>query len=464
MDNSVPDLVLFLGRFHPLMVHFPIGFLFFAFILEVYGRWKKILQLIDAVALALLSGAISALLACILGYMLAQSGDYGQDALDKHFWFGIATTVFAFFAWALRSDKINIRRLKGLRPNIATLTLVVVLVGITGHYGGNLTHGEDYLVKYLPFGKVKKTVLPPIAKLEEAGFYDYLANPILEAKCISCHNSGKKKGGLSLQDSIAIMEGGDKGKSLIPGDASRSDIIRRVLLPPGHEDHMPPKGKTPLMDEEKTILSFWIEQGHADFKAKVTELETPDEIVNIASNMLGLENTGSPRGTTMPTVKAVADGVIQEITAAGFHVRELVFESNLYEIVLPKGSITIGNRDDIDAKLAKLLPIKNHILWLSLKDSQLMDRHLEVIGGFTNLQKLEIQENPITDIGITAIAHCSNLVGLNLYSTKITRSSLETFSKMGNLKRVYVWGTEISSEDVKVLGENSDFPEIVFGI
>ena len=63
MDSSVPDLVLFLGRFHPLLVHFPIGFLFFAFILEIFGRRKKIPQLIDAVPLALLCGAISALLA-----------------------------------------------------------------------------------------------------------------------------------------------------------------------------------------------------------------------------------------------------------------------------------------------------------------------------------------------------------------------------------------------------------------
>src|SRR5690606_10553505 len=246
MDNNIPDLVLFLGRFHPLLVHFPIGFLFFAFILEIYGRRKKIPQLIDAVPLALLCGAISALLACILGYMLSLSGDYEEGILDIHFWFGVATTILTFFAWAIRSNKINIPFLKGLRSNIATLTLIVVLVGVTGHYGGNLTHGADYLVKYAPFGKVERTVLPPIAKLEDAVCFDYLAHPILEAKCIGGHNSSKKKGVLSLQDTIAIMKGGDNGEALVPGNASKSDIIKRVFLPPSHEDHMPPKGKTPL--------------------------------------------------------------------------------------------------------------------------------------------------------------------------------------------------------------------------
>lgn len=464
MDSSVPDLVLFLGRFHPVVVHFPIGFLFFAFILEVYGRRKKIPQLIDAVPLALLSGAISALLACILGYMLSQSGDYEQSALDTHFWFGVATTIVTFFAWAIRSNKINIQQLKGLRPNMAALTLVVVLVGATGHYGGDLTHGEGYLVRYAPFGRAEKVVLPPVADLGEAGVFDYLANPILEAKCISCHNSSKKKGGLSLQDTIAIMKGGDNGDALVPGSASRSDIIKRVMLLPSHEDHMPPKGKTPLTDEEKTILSFWIENGNADFQVKASDLEIPEEIVGIASNMLGLENMGGQRGTSMPIVKEVADGVIQEIIAAGFHVRELVFESNLYEIVLPNGSVTIGNEAEIDGKLAKLLPIKDHIIWLSLKDNQLNDKHLEIISGFVNLQKLEIQKNPITDAGIMAITNCPNIVGLNVFQTKITKSSLETFSKMGNLKRVYVWGTAITDKDVLAFGERTNFPEIIFGL
>lgn len=464
MDNSVPDLVLFLGRFHPMVVHFPIGFLFFALILEIYGRRKRMPQLIEAVPLALLSGAISAFLACILGYMLSQSGDYGQPALDRHFWFGVATTLFTFFAWAVRTNKINIRQVKGLRANIASLTLAVVLVGITGHYGGNLTHGADYLVRYMPFGKTEKIVLPPIASLDEAVFFDYLAQPILEAKCISCHNSDKKKGGLSLQDSTAIMNGGENGVALVPGNALDSDIIRRIMLSPNHEDYMPPKGKTPLTDGEKTILSFWIEQGNADFKARFADMETPDEIVSIASNMLGLENSTGKKGTSTPTVEQVSDALIQEILAAGFLVRELVFESSLYEIVLPKGSITAGNKDEINVKLAKLMPIKEHILWLSLKDNQITDKHLETIGGFTNLQKLEIQENPITDIGISAIANCENIVGLNLYGTKITKSSLGTFSKMPNLERVYVWGTAINNEDVKAFGGKDGFPEIVFGL
>ena len=67
MDNSVPDFVLFLGRFHPLVVHLPIGFLLFAFILEVFSRWKKNPVLTTSIPLALLLGSGSGGVPCILG-------------------------------------------------------------------------------------------------------------------------------------------------------------------------------------------------------------------------------------------------------------------------------------------------------------------------------------------------------------------------------------------------------------
>ncbi|WP_026815007.1 DUF2231 domain-containing protein, partial [Arenibacter certesii] len=168
MDSSVPDFILFLGRLHPLVVHLPIGFLFFAFILELYGRWNKNSTLSIAITLALFFGAISALVASVLGYMLSLSGDYEEGMLDTHFWFGVATTIVTFLAWAIRSGKFNMPKFNGLKPNMATLALVVVLVSVTGHYGGNLTHGSDYLVKYAPFGRSEKVVLPPISRLEEA--------------------------------------------------------------------------------------------------------------------------------------------------------------------------------------------------------------------------------------------------------------------------------------------------------
>lgn len=464
MESSVPDLVLFIGRFHPLVVHLPIGFLIFAFVLELYGRRKRVADFSMAIEFALLGGAISAAVASVLGYMLSLSGDYNESTLDTHFWLGTITTIVTFFAWTIRSGKIDIPKLNALKSNMATLTLVVVLISVTGHYGGNLTHGSDYLVKYAPFGRTEKVVLPPIEHLGEASVYDYLVHPILDDKCIGCHNSNKKKGGLSLGDSTGIIRGGKNGEALIPGNALKSEMIRRTMLDPHHEDFMPPDGKTPLTDEEKSILSFWIEKGNADFKVTMANLEIPEEIKSIASLMLGLEDKTGKSGIALPVVEEVSGEVLKDIITAGFKIRELVYGANVYEIVLPSQSVGNDNTNGLDEKLQKLLPIKNNILWLSVKDNHVQDRHLETIGQFTNLQKLELEKNPITDAGVEYITSNESLTGLNLYQTQVTASSFDIFTKMKSLERVYVWGTAITEDEVAKFKANKEGPTIIVGM
>lgn len=464
MESNIPDFILFLGRFHPLVVHLPIGFLIFAFLLEIYGCRHRNPALTMVIGLALFGGAISALVASVLGYMLSLGGDYEQSMLDMHFWFGIVTTIVTFFAWAIYSGKFNVPKLKGLKFNMASLALVVLLVGVTGHYGGNLTHGSDYLIKYAPFGRTEKVVLPPIVKLEEAVVYDYLVNPILESKCIGCHSSNKKKGGLSFQDSVAFKKGGKNGDAFIAGNAAKSEMIKRVGLDPQHEDHMPPEGKTPLTDGEKLILSFWIEKANADFKVKLADLEIPEEITSIASNMLGFEDDTGISGIPLPKVEAVNVEILRDIEGEGFNIRELIFESGLYEVVLPPGSITSMDRGELEVKLEKLLPLKDNILWLSLKDNKVQDEHLTTIGQFVNLQKLEMGKNPITDVGIAKLTGIQNIAGLNLYQTKITASSFGNFLKMEGLERVYAWGTAITEDEAARFEEKESRPAIIMGM
>jgi hypothetical protein len=236
------------------------------------------------------------------------------------------------------------------------------------------------------------------------------------------------------------------------------------MLNPHHEDYMPPEGKTPLTDEEKSILSFWIEKGKADFKVKMGGLDTPDEITSIASTMLGLEDATGKSGIPLPKVSQPTAQILGEITDAGFKIRELVFESGLYEVVLPPKSVVAGNESELDIKLGKLLPIKDNIIWLSAKDNDVQDKHLKTISQFVNLQKLEIEKNPVTDRGISEITTNQSLTGLNLYQTKITSSSFESFIKMKGLKRVYVWGTAITEDEVASFKIKENRPEVILGM
>lgn len=464
MENSVPDFVLFLGRFHPLVVHFPIGFLFFAFLLEVFSRWKKNPVLTSGIPLALSLGGISGALACVLGYMLSLSGDYEVEALNTHFWFGIVTTAIAFLAWLIRIEKIKISKLEYLQPNISLLTLLVVLLSITGHYGGNLTHGSDYLLKYLPFANKDHYELAAVNKLEDAVVFNHLVNPILDNKCASCHNESKQKGSLSFHSSFAILKGGKNGKTLVSGNASESEMIKRVLLDPDHENFMPPEGKKPLTKDEISILSYWINNANGNFDSKVTEVETPEEIFVIANRMLGLSGTEiNSIKTALPSVNKVSETQINLIQNKGFVLRELVYESGLYEVVLPPHTITIEQNHHALDYLEVLLSIKENVLWLSLEQNNISDQELKVISQFSNLQKLKLNNNPLTDDSMASIASLDNLESLNLYGTQITARSLETLSKMRNLKHLYAWQTNIKQEDIAELNTSGNKPEVILG-
>jgi len=442
--SEAPDIVLFVGRFHPLLVHLPIGFLFFAFILKVFALWKGNKTLSAAIPLALFMGTISAFTACVLGYMLSLSGDYQEEALDIHFWFGVATTTIAFLAWLISIGKIKTIVLQQSKSYIAILSLIVILLSITGHFGGNLTHGSDYLTAYLPFGKKKKSL--PINSIEEAQIFNHLVFPILDRKCMSCHNDSKKNGQLSLASKKAIIKGGKSGPVLVAGKPSKSEIIRRVLLNPHDKKFMPSKGKTPLTKEEISIINYWIEQGNGSFDATINTVDTPNSILILAHNLLGFDANGKQKAV-LSKGATVSPEIIAKLRNSGFKIRELIAESNLFDISLPANNKYI-TEEKLSEIMNLLLKINKNIIWLSLPANNIKDEHLKIIAKFQNLKKLRLEKNPITDIGIKHLLSLQNLESLNIYQTDITNSCIPTLSQIKNLQKVYVWGTGIDKEKI----------------
>jgi formylglycine-generating enzyme required for sulfatase activity len=92
--------------------------------------------------------------------------------------------------------------------------------------------------------------------------------PMLESTCLSCHGPEKPKGDLQLMTKALALKGGEKGPSLVVGKSAESPLYKTTVLPPDHDDIMPPKGD-PLTTWQTETLKRWIDEG-ADWPESVT--------------------------------------------------------------------------------------------------------------------------------------------------------------------------------------------------
>ncbi|MGI9553264.1 MAG: PSD1 and planctomycete cytochrome C domain-containing protein [Aurantibacter sp.] len=84
--------------------------------------------------------------------------------------------------------------------------------------------------------------------------------PILNNKCIACHGGVKKNAGLSFlfeEEALGDTESGQP--AIIPGDASGSELIRRIKE--DDPELRMPYEHTKLSDKEIDLLTRWIDQG-----------------------------------------------------------------------------------------------------------------------------------------------------------------------------------------------------------
>jgi len=287
--NQNPNLLLFFGRFHPLLVHLPIGFLVLLVSLESLAHTRRFrgANASAGYVLALLVPAVAASAVC--GWLLSISGDYDGGLLQAHRWLGVATTLFCSLAAIC-----YLRRWR--RAYAAFLYASAVILAVTSHFGGSLTHGADYLTHYAPgpiralLGSQAARPHPGGARREESVF-STVVQPIFHNRCERCHGAEKRKGGLRLDTFEMVMKGGEDGPVVIAGKADESPLIKRLLLPLEHDDHMPPSGKPQPTPEEITILRWWINAG-APFDKSLQDLHPPADV----QEAINLLSTRSPAG------------------------------------------------------------------------------------------------------------------------------------------------------------------------
>jgi hypothetical protein len=85
--------------------------------------------------------------------------------------------------------------------------------------------------------------------------------PVLRKHCGKCHLGDKRKGGLSLNTREALLEGGESGAAVIPGNGRKSRLYE-LLITADEDDRMPPEGDA-LPKKELELIRAWIDGGVA---------------------------------------------------------------------------------------------------------------------------------------------------------------------------------------------------------
>ena len=465
MEQTTSDLVLFFGRFHPIMLHLPIGFLLIAFVMEIMSRYKKFEAYKPAVGFILFLGAASAVVAAGLGLMLAEGGGYGEDLLSLHQWLGIGAAVAAIVSLVLHQMVQKQKNPAMDKAYVSTMSIMIVVLMAAGHYGGSLTHGSDYLTQYMPNPLRTLAGLEPreekkevvITNLPEAMVYQDIIHPIIDARCVSCHNPDKKKGELMMHTVAALEEGGEDGPIFIAGNVDESHMIKRILLPEEDEYHMPPDGKSQLTDDQIDLLKWWVAEG-APFDKKVAQVNVDDEVQKVLNTLVDPNANKSEVEILLASeVQAADEQALANLQTNGVQIMPLAEKVNWLQARIPMSK-------SADSIMQNLTPLAEQITWLDMGDTQTTDEALAALPQFKNLTRLHLENTQITDAGIQYIKEIPYLEYLNLYGTQVSDEGIQQLKSLKNLRKLYLWQTQATKEGVARLQEAMPQLEVNMGI
>ena len=292
----------FLGRLHPLLVHFPVGLLVVALLLEIRTIGGKRKELREGINWMVYIGAGFAVFSALFGWFLKTQDEYSGDLVDNHQYTGIATAVLALItAIILRSTlkkaTINLKAYRFM------LFVTVVLLTVAGHLGANLTHGEDYLTEVLPGNEKGYSNLESSALLTELQGASELSEQqkdklnlevrgLFAHKCYQCHSENKQKGELILENKTGVFKGGKSGLAVVPGKPEESEIYKRIILPANDKKVMPTKGKL-LTQDEVALVKLWIKEG-AHWSDKAVKVFPEAELALVKPELPKVQDINHP--------------------------------------------------------------------------------------------------------------------------------------------------------------------------
>jgi len=442
-------LTSFVGRLHPLLVHLPIGVLVVAFLFECLSVRHEYRKLKKAVGPSLFWGFLFATAAAISGYFLRDEGGYDDVIADRHQNFGIATAVLALVVYVLRSKVkywINPRGRKAVKIGLF-IPLMTALV-LTGHWGGSLTHGEDYLFAALSASGTTevdpRARISEITEIDSALLYPHIIQPILEARCFDCHSSRREKGKLRLDDMSHILRGGESGPVIAKGPADSSALYKRIILPIEHDDHMPPREKPQLTSAEIDLIRYWVQEG-ADFERPVRAYAAKTGIFRAVRAM---RNHPAESWVPQEEIAGASDKTLRALRDRHIHARPIAKDSPYLMVSFA------GTREVSDAQLAALVEIGEQLVWLNLSHTLITDDQLSFLTTLTNLRVLYLNNTSVSSEGLRHLSALPELRWLNLSHTTVDDMAVDNIRRIAKLSRLYLFNTAVTAGGTARISED----------
>lgn len=428
------------GRFHPVGLHFPLVLLILVWVCDLLPSSGKppevFLQGLRSITM------FSAVLTATLGMLLYIDQSVEGEAVQYHKWLGVALAFFSCVycgAHTFLQVRVPFIRIAG--------AVMFILIITTAHFGATITHGENYIT-----GPLQKNI-PAIIDTNQLTAWQ-VVYPILKTRCGDCHIGSVQKGGLSMNDSAAIMQGGKEGKCIVAGDSSNSQLIHRLLLPLSDKKHMPEADKPQPTPAEINVLISWIKAG-APFSQLVIQLPENNSFRQLAmastrGNAVSASRTYSFAAADAGDIKKLSDNY-RVIQSLGKDIPALS--------VSFFGKATYNNQ-----RLVELQPLQEQIVSLQLAKMPVTNNDLAWIGKLPHLEKLNLNYTQVTDEGLSQLASLTALESLSLTGTSVTAKGITAVLQKRPVKELFLWDTPISSQEITQLQKqfNKTFIEAGF--
>ncbi len=430
------NLIEYLGKFHPLVVHLPIGILSLFFLMALLIPRSELIKSIKLLRLTLLVSALAATFSSLSGFILMTTGSYSGDLVTGHQVMGIALTIINWVVLIklkfLLNTQINNYRL--------VLGVLLILMIFTGHAGGSLTHGSDFLTPPAPstwFVDQSES----IRNITLNSSVDEVAFIIMQEKCVVCHGPNKQQGELRLDSKTGLLAGGKSGKA-IDDEAHASLMIQRINLPLEEEEHMPPAERKQLTVAEIEFLTWWIDEG-TPFDQTLAELSFPDSL----SDILTAEQVPDPFIPADEITRA-DPAVLENLMSLGMIIQPIADNSHY----LSANFVNVLDKD-LPRAVADLLKIKNQLIYLFLDDHQLDDESWDRIGQLDQLRKLSVRNTNLGDGNLESFRGLEKLVSMNLVGTDVTAAGIQKLGDLRELKYLYLFQSGFEASDYSLIQE-----------